>query len=249
MNANKWNLQKVELRNSDGSIRLNGTLTTIQRNDNAVDIQVDMSELNVTKLFTAFDNFGLSSLRAENIKGTLTSKAQLHAVLDDETKLNTSSLSGTIDVSLKNGELINFDPLQKMAVFVLKRRDFSRVEFGEIKNTFEVNGLMLTIKKMEVQSSVLGLYVEGIYDLQGKSTDLVVQVPLKYLKKRDPGFVPENQGLDAKTGISVFVRAKNTDSGEIDFKYGIFKKRSVLEKAERDREKEAKKSNTAPPPL
>ena len=101
---------------------------------------------------------------------------------------------------------------------------------------------------MEVQSSVLGLYVEGIYDLQGKSTDLVVQVPLKYLKKRDPGFVPENQGLDAKTGISVFVRAKNTDSGEIDFKYGIFKKRSVLEKAERDREREAKKSNTAPPP-
>jgi hypothetical protein len=146
-----------------------------------------------------------------------------------------------MDLSLRNGELVNFDPLQKMAVFVLKKRDFSKVEFAEIKNTFEINGKILTINKMEIQSNILGLFVEGIYDLQGKSTDLVVQVPLKYLKKREPGYVPENQGLDAKTGISVYVRAKNGDNGDIDFKYGLFKKRSVLEKEE----KEVRKSTTS----
>jgi hypothetical protein len=140
--------------------------------------------------------------------------------------------------------LIEFDPLQKMAVFVLKKRDFTRVEFAEIKNTFEINGQMLTIHKMEIQSNVLGLYVEGIYDLQGKATDLVVQVPLKYLKKREPGYVPENQGLDAKTGISVFVRAKNADNGQIDFKYGLFKKKSVLEKTRDEQTKEAKKTTS-----
>ncbi len=242
MNANKWNIQKVALKNSDGVIELSGTLTSIAENNNAVQIQTEINHVNVSKLFTAFDNFGLSSLHANNIKGIFTSKAQLNAVLDDESRLITSSLNGTMDLSLQNGELIDFDPLQKMAVFVLKKRDFSRVEFAEITNKFEINGQMITINKMEVQSSVLGLLVEGIYDLKGKNTDLVVQVPLKYLKKRDAEYVPENQGLDAKTGISVFVRAKNGDNGEIDFKYGLFKKRSVLEKSEREKEKEARKT-------
>ncbi|HYJ38451.1 MAG TPA: AsmA-like C-terminal region-containing protein, partial [Chitinophagaceae bacterium] len=242
INANKWNLQKVVLQNSDGSISLNGTLTSLGDNNNAIDFEAEMRNVNVSKLFVAFNNFGLASLHAENIKGSLTSKAQLHAILDDESRLIPSTLTGTMDLSLTNGELINFEPLQKMAVFVLKKRDFSRVEFAEIKNTFEINGQMLSIHKMEVQSNVLGLYVDGMYDLQGKNTDLVVQVPLKYLKKREPGYVPENQGLDAKTGVSVFVRAKNADNGQIDFKYGIFKKKSGLEKTKDEQAREAKKT-------
>jgi len=244
MNANKWNLQKVELKNSDGVFSLNGTLTSLGDNNNIVEVDANLNDVNITKFFTAFNNFGLPSLHAENIRGKLSSIAHLHAVLDDESRLIPTSLSGSMDLSLRDGELIEFDPLQKMAVFVLKKRDFTRVAFAEIKNTFEINGQMLTIHKMEIQSSVLGLYVEGIYDLQGKATDLVVQVPLKYLKKREPGYVPENQGLDAKTGISVYVRAKNADNGQIDFKYGLFKKKSVLEKARDEQAKEAKKTTS-----
>jgi hypothetical protein len=233
------------LKNSDGSIDLKGTLTAIGENNNAVELEAAINSVNVSKLFAAFENFGFASLHADNIKGILTSKTLLRAVLDDESSIITSSLGGTMDLSLRNGELINFEPIQKMAVFVLKKRDFSRVEFAEIRNTFGINGQQLTIHKMEIQSNILGLFVEGIYDLQGKNTDLVVQVPLKYLKKREPGYVPENQGLDAKKGISVFVRAKNGENGEIDFKYGLFKKKSVLEKAEREKGQEEKKT-TAP---
>ena len=242
MNANKWNIQKVKLNNSDGTIDLNGTLTSLSENNNAVEIEAALSNINISKLFTAFNNFGLSSLHADNIRGILSCKTQLRATLDDESSLITSSLGGAMDLSLRNGELINFEPIQKMAVFVLKKRDFSRVEFAEIKNMFEINGQLLTINKMEIQSNILGLFVEGIYDLQGKNTDLVVQVPLKYLKKREPTYVPENQGLDEKRGISVYVRAKNGDNGEIDFKYGLFKKKSVLEKSEKEIEKDLKKT-------
>ena len=74
------------------------------------------------------------------------------------------------------------------------------------------------------------MYVEGLYDLKGDSTDLVIQVPLSNLKKRKPDYVPENKGLDAKTGMSVYVRAKSGKGNEIDFQVGLFKKKSVLQK-------------------
>jgi len=244
MSANKWTLRKIALHNSDGDIAIQGTLTSLSDNNNDVEMQANVNKVNVAKLFTAFNNFGLSSLHAENLKGSLTFNSTLHAVLDDESRLIPSSMTGKIDLSLQDGELVNFEPLQKMAVFVLKKRDFSKVDFAEIRNTFDINGHMVTINKMEVQSTVLGLFVEGMYDIKGANTDLVVQVPLKYLKKRDPGYVPENQGLEAKTGISVFVRAKSAEDGDIDFKYGLFKKRSVLEKAEKEKEKELRKSTS-----
>jgi hypothetical protein len=245
MNANIWSLHKIVLHNSDGLISMSGTLTSLSDNDNTADVQANVDNVDVSKLFEAFGNFGLSSLHAENLKGNLTCNAQLHAVLDDKSRIIPSSLFGKIDMSLQNGQLSDFEPLQKMAVFVLKKRDFSKVDFAEIKNTFDINGHMITINKMEIQSNVLGLFVEGMYDIKGENTDLVVQVPLKYLKKRDPGYKPENQGLDAKTGISVYVRAKSGDNGDIDFKYGLFKKKSVIEKAERDKEKEMRKATTA----
>lgn len=141
-----------------------------------------------------------------------------------------SSLNGTIDLSLIKGELIDFEPLQKMSVFLLKKRDFSNLEFAELKNRFQLQGQSIIINRMEVQSTALSMYVEGLYDMKGDSTDLVIQVPLSNLKKRKPDYVPENKGLDAKAGMSVYVRARSGKGDDIDFSFGLFKKKSVLEK-------------------
>ncbi|HKP32665.1 MAG TPA: AsmA-like C-terminal region-containing protein, partial [Chitinophagaceae bacterium] len=239
MNADAWNIKDVSLIHSNGAIKINGTLTSKERNYNIATLNVNMNNLDVMKVFQAFDNFGLASLHSENLRGKLSSNMRLTAVLDDESNLLPALLNGSIFLSLKNGELLDFEPLQKMSVFVLKKRDFSHLQFAELRDSFEINGSKLTIHKMEIQSNVLGLLVEGIYDIKGKVTDLVVQVPLKYLKKRDPDYIPENQGVDAKKGVSIYVRATNADNGEIDFKYGIFKKKSILEKNQ-------KKANSIP---
>jgi len=239
MNADAWNLRNVSLAHANGTIALSGTLTAKEKNFNVAAVRVDMNNVDVMRVFAAFDNFGLASLHSENLRGKLSSTMTLNAVLDDQSNLLPELLHGNIFLSLKQGELIDFDPIQKMAVFVLKKRDFSHVQFAELRDSFEINGSKLTIHKMEIQSNVLGLLVEGIYDIKGKATDLVVQVPLKYLKKRDPGYVPANEGLDAKKGVSIYVRARNADNGEIDFKYGIFKKKSILEKNQ-------KKGNSIP---
>ena len=95
----------------------------------------------------------------------------------------------------------------------------------EIKNTFDLNGSMVTINRMEIQSTVLSLFMEGLYDVGGKATDLVIQVPLSNLKKRKADYVPENKGAESKTGASIFVNAKSNSKGDIDFSYSLFKKR------------------------
>ena len=82
---------------------------------------------------------------------------------------------------------------------------------------------MLDISRMEVESSVLTLFLEGRYSL-ADSTDLSIQVPLSNLKRRDKAYKPENVGVDAKVGPSVFLRAYKNREGKIVIKYDPFKK-------------------------
>lgn len=230
LTSNTWKFSNVSLNHADGSLGLDGALESVQGNTSRLNLDARLQNINISKLFAAFNNFGLDDISSKNIRGVLNTNISLTGIMDNNASLQPASLNGTIDLSLKKGELVDFEPLQKMSVFLLKKRDFSNLEFAELKNTFQLQGQSIIINRMEVQSTALSMYVEGLYDMRGDSTDLVIQVPLNNLKKRKPDYVPENKGVDAKTGMSVYVRAKSGKGDDIDFSFGLFKKKSVLEK-------------------
>lgn len=230
LTTNTWKFSNVSLNHADGSLGLNGMLESVQGNTSRLNLDAQLQNINISKLFAAFNNFGLEDISSKNIRGVLNTNISLTGIMDNNASLQPASLNGIIDLSLKKGELIDFEPLQKMSVFLLKKRDFSNLEFAELKNRFRLQGQSILINRMEVQSTALSMFVEGLYDLKGDSTDLVIQVPLSNLKKRKPDYVPENKGVDAKTGMSVYVRAKSGKGDEIDFSFGLFKKKSILEK-------------------
>lgn len=76
---------------------------------------------------------------------------------------------------------------------------------------------------MEIESTALSMFIEGDYDLGGR-TDLSIQIPLNNLKKRDQDFPPENVGIDGKVGPSVFLRVRPDKTGKTTIAYDPFKK-------------------------
>jgi hypothetical protein len=132
---------------------------------------------------------------------------------------------------LKNGALVNFEPIQKLQNFLFKNRNFSDIRFAELKDRLDILNRDIKINRMEIQSTALSLYVEGIYSLKG-NTDISIQVPLSNLRSRNENYKPENVGSDAKGGTSVFVRGRPGEDGNIKFKYDLFKKFRKEDKAQ-----------------
>ncbi|HYC30043.1 MAG TPA: AsmA-like C-terminal region-containing protein, partial [Chitinophagaceae bacterium] len=195
LSSNTWKFNNVSLNHADGTLAMDGALESVQGNTSRLNLNANLQNINISKLFNAFNNFGLDDISSKNIRGILNTSINLTGIIDNNAAVMPSSLNGTIDLSLKKGELIDFEPLQKMSVFLLKKRDFSNLEFAELKNRFQLQGQSILINRMEVQSTALSMFVEGLYDMKGDSTDLVIQVPLSNLKKRKPDYVPENKGL------------------------------------------------------
>jgi len=74
---------------------------------------------------------------------------------------------------------------------------------------------------MEIQSTVLSFFVEGIYSMKG-NTDISIQVPFNNLKKRGPDYNPENIGTDKKPKKSIYIRGRPGSDGNINFKLDLF---------------------------
>ena len=143
--------------------------------------------------------------------------------MNDEGKAYPKSINSTVSFSLKNGALINFEPIQKIQDFIFKRRDFTDIRFAELKNKLEIANEDIKINRMEIASSVIRVYVEGVYSLKG-NTDLSIQIPFNNLKKLDSNYIPENKGVNIKAGRSLFLRGRPGADGNVDFKLDLFNK-------------------------
>jgi hypothetical protein len=218
-------LDNFSLLHAGGSISFNASSKDIG-NNSSLALNSTMQNVDVKELFASFNNFGMASLTSKNISGIFSANISLTSMLDANGDLYKPANKGFIDFSLKNGRLENFKPLMEIDNNFLQKRDLTDVRFAELKDRLDLDGNDIRVNRMEIRSTAVNMYVEGTYSF-ADNTDLSIQIPLKGQKK-DQDTVPENKGLKAKTGMSVFLRAKDDKNGKFKIVYdmlGRFRKK------------------------
>jgi hypothetical protein len=177
--------------------------------------KVKLDNVDVAAVFRAFDDFGQDGISYQNLRGRLNASTDISMVMDNAGNILPGSMNGTVVFSLKNGALVNYEPMQNIKGFVFKNKDMTNVAFAELKNTLEVNNYKIRIPRMEIQSTAIGMFVEGVYDLKKTGSKIEIQVPLKGLKQRDSSYVPQNIGINTKAGTSIYLEGKNDKTGKV----------------------------------
>ena len=209
-------LDNFSLIHAGGTIVVNASLKD-NGNNSDINLESKMQNVNVKELFNAFDNFGMQSLTSKNISGNFSADINLVSMLDANNDLYKPANRGYIDFSLQNGRLINFQPLMDIDNNFLKKRNLSDVSFAELKDRLDINGNDIYVQRMEISSTAVNMYVEGTYSF-ASNTDLSIQVPF-HGQKKDQDDAPKNKGTNAKTGMSIFLRAKDDKDGKLKFSY------------------------------
>ncbi len=215
----------VSMQVAGGTMNLNFSLSNVFDSFSPMAVEAQLNNANIKELFQHFNNFNQKTITAENLEGKISADVDFSATVDDNYKLVPSSMRGTLDCKISEGGLKNFEPMENMSNFLFKKRDFSDVQFAELNSAFSIEGTNMDISRMEIQSSVLSLFLEGRYSFTD-STSLSVQIPLSNLKKRHKDFTPKNIGIHAKAGPSVYLhvyRDKDINS-KIQIDYDPFKK-------------------------
>ncbi|HEY6976104.1 MAG TPA: AsmA-like C-terminal region-containing protein [Chitinophagaceae bacterium] len=220
-----WQLENISMEHAGGFIQVSGSMVRNHQNQVMLATDVQLQQVNIQQLFHAFDNFGLEGLTANNLRGNLTATGHITAQLyKRKGAVVPGGMNGFINFSLKNGAILNHKGLRQVQLFFLQGRDMSNIRFDELKDKIDIYPNYIYINRMEIQSTAVTMFVEGGYDFNKKNTDILIQVPLSNLSRRDKDYKAKNKGVNAKTGMSALIRAKNDESGNIKLAPTLSKK-------------------------
>lgn len=216
LNAGNWNLKNLSMNLGQGSV---GISTTMKSNQNykTVSASYTLNNIRVEDLLYGFDNFNLKNLSHKNLKAAINLSGKLETKLNDLGSINPADLQANIAFELKNGALINYDPLIKLQDHVFKKRQLDSLKFATIKNEITINKGNIHIPRMEIATSAMNLFIGGDYALNG-NTNLHIQVPLNNITKRDQTAKMKSASNKDKGGTSVFLRAVSEPNGKVKLK-------------------------------
>lgn len=174
-------LDGLEVHTSDGVLAMSGYFNGTDPNQIYFSSQMKADKLDLDKLMVKFSNFGQDYLINENlhgkVSGTIDSK---FLVYPDLTPILEKS-SATLDLTVYDGSLVNFTPLQAMSSY-FKDKNLNLVRFDTLQNTFNLDNGVLEIPKMNINSSLGFMEISGKQSLDYKM-EYYLRIPLKLVTK------------------------------------------------------------------
>lgn len=184
MNSAQLRINHLDMGVFGGTLRMRGRVDYLDEFPSTLRAWCRIDNADVGGVFRAFDNFDQTTLTDKNLRGKWTSEGSFVSDLNRDYKLMHRTMRGDLRIRLTNGALIGFEPLKRLQKFAFKRRNFDHVRFATIANRFRLRGQDIRIDQMEIESSVVTLFVQGLYSFQDR-TNLRIQVPLMNLRRRD----------------------------------------------------------------
>lgn len=216
LNAGNWNIKNLSMNLGKGDIAISSSMKTA-KDFKIIEAFYMIKKIRVEDLLYGFDNFNLKNISHKNLRAEINLNGKLITRLNNLGGLNSKDIKATILFELKDGALINYDPLIKLQEHVFKKRKLDSLKFATIKNEIIINNGNIHIPRMEVATSALNLFIGGDYGLNG-TTNLHIQVPLNNITKRDQTTKMKTASNKDKGGTSVFLKAVSDAKGKVKLK-------------------------------
>lgn len=172
---------KMRFDAAGGKVSISGYLNGTDPKHLYLSPEIKIQQVNLDKVMFKLDNFGQDYLISDNLHGTFTGKITGKMALHPDLTpiLNESDLQ--IDVSVDQGRLDKFSPLQAMADF-FGDKNLNRILFDKLENRLQFKNGVLHLPNMVINSSL------GYIQLSGKQNvnlemEYFVRVPLRLVTK------------------------------------------------------------------
>jgi hypothetical protein len=200
---------KINVSHAGGNLSLTGNLKQ-SGSINKFAIKSIINGVNVGEFFYAFENFGQTSITNKNLRGYLSAKVDASGSITEKGVMVKRSMYGQVIFNLNKAALVGFEPIQSVGKLAFPNRNLSNIEITKLDGTLTLNGDLIKISPMQINSSVLNFDVKGIYGIN-RGTNIEVDIPLRNPKKNEGITDKEELKLARMKGIVLHLRAIEED--------------------------------------
>lgn len=166
LNKRRLTADPISFRSMDGSYSGSGMIDGSHVDSLLITCNADIKNISIYKLFYQTNNFGMDSSTAisyNNVRGVLTSHVDFASLWGNDLNVNEKKIYTNADISISNGELINFKPLEVLSRFI-KLDELKDIKFKSLHNNIEIKNRVINIPKMEINSSALNVTMWGTHN-------------------------------------------------------------------------------------
>lgn len=176
--------RNLSLQAMGGSLEVNGIVDA--KNTKVIDVSSSfkLKDIYIDSVFYVFENFYQDFIEAKHLKGKANADVSLEMALNEKLKLFPETLTANISALIKNGELNNFEPLQKLNRY-LDDQALNQLRFADLKNDIHIENKTIYIPQMEVHSNATNISLSGKHSFD-QQIDYRIVAPLRNKKKIDP---------------------------------------------------------------
>lgn len=210
-------LKNGTLNTSGGSINFSGSVEP-SGNRYIFTSNAQVNRVDIASFLRSFNNFGIKSFSPKNIRGRLTSNANVAGLMSSTGDLIMNSMKGKLDFNVNQGALLNFEPIMKVGKFAFPLRDVENITFSDLSGSLNLRGEQIDVNKLTISSSVLNMDAEGVYSF-GRGTNLALTVPLRNSKNDAKLATKEERKAVREKGIVLHLIAYDNE-GKMKVKWG-----------------------------
>ena len=176
--------RNITMNTLGGQLTVNGIVDA--KNSKVIDVisSMKLNGQHLDSIFYVFDNFYQDFIQDKHLKGQAYANVELEMTLNEKLHLIPPTLIADIGVTIKNGELNNFEPMKKLNKY-LDDESLSRLRFADLKNDIHIENKTIYIPQMEIKTNATTIQLSGTHTFD-QVIDYRVVAPLRNKNKIDP---------------------------------------------------------------
>lgn len=124
--------------------------------------KLDVTNIDIKKTFSSFNNFGQNFIVSDNLKGNLTGTVTILSPLDQTYKIKKKDLVAEAHLVITEGRLSGFAPAESLSSY-LDMDELKDISFSRMENDLFINNSTVSVPKMLINSSAVNFTVYGTH--------------------------------------------------------------------------------------
>jgi len=201
--------KQISFNTLGGSIVMNGRIDGRIKDHIRVYTKSSYEGIHIDSLFYVFENFRQDFLVDDHLRGQAFADIDTYMAFDNHLRFKSPDLVVNAGLIIENGELNDFEPLQKLTPY-LDSRNLKHLEFADLKNNIRIRDREIFLPNMVVQSNLTTISVNGTHTFD-QDINYGLKVPIKRSQKdKDEYFgAIEDDGLS--TNLFLRIVGNTTD--------------------------------------
>ena len=127
---------------------------------------LNVSNIDINRAFTAFNNFGQDFIVSDNLGGRLTGNVTMVSPLDGNYNFFRKAIVAEAHLLISDGKLVRFAPAESLSSY-LDLDELKNISFSKMENDIIINNGTVSIPKMLINSSAVNFTVYGTHAFDG----------------------------------------------------------------------------------